>query len=255
MLNTIRQTNVAEREAGVSPSILAPYKVNVDGKEIVFIDTTRHEAFTAMRARGALVTDIVILIVAADDGSCRRPSKPSITQRRRKFPIIVAINKIDNGNANVDKVVKDLSNHGPSCLKNGAAAPCSQRFRQKKKIGIQELLELIILQSEMLELKANPNKLSKGIVIESELDKGYGPVGTVIIQEGTLKIQDPFIAGSMFGRVRAMFNDKAPEFRKRRLPRRFSLSDFRTYRTGETGSSSPPKKSTQRSFQSSDRKR
>jgi translation initiation factor IF-2 len=207
LLDTIRHTNVAEREAGGITQHIGAYKVNVDGKQIVFVDTPGHEAFTAMRARGARVTDIVVLVVAADDGVMPQTIEAINHAKAANVPIIVAINKIDKSNANPDKVLKDLSEMGLMPEEWGGRTLVA-KISAKKKAGIKELLELIILQSEMLELKANPDKLARGIIIESELDKGQGPVGTVIIQEGTLKIQDPFIAGTMFGRVRAMVDDK-----------------------------------------------
>ncbi|MCX8109717.1 MAG: translation initiation factor IF-2 [Syntrophorhabdaceae bacterium] len=207
LLDTIRHTNVAEREAGGITQHIGAYVVNVDGKDIVFVDTPGHEAFTAMRARGAKVTDIVVLVVAADDGVMPQTIEAINHARAANVPIIVAINKIDKENANVDRVIKELSNHG-LIPEEWGGSNLFAKISAKKKIGIKELLELIILQAEMLELKANPDKHARGIIIESELDRGHGPVGTVIIQEGTLKIQDPFIAGHMFGRVRAMIDDR-----------------------------------------------
>ena len=207
LLDTIRNTNVAGGEAGGITQHIGAYKVNVNGKEIVFVDTPGHEAFTAMRARGALVTDIVILVVAADDGVMPQTIEAINHARSAEVPIIVAINKIDKQNANTDKVMKELAEYNLIPEEWGGTTLFA-KISAKKKIGIEELLELIILQAEMLELKTNPDKLAKGTIIESELDRGHGPVGTVIIQEGTLKIQDPFIAGMTFGRVRAMVDDK-----------------------------------------------
>lgn len=207
LLDTIRDTNVAEREAGGITQHIGAYKVNIDGKEIVFVDTPGHEAFTAMRARGALVTDIVILVVAADDGVMPQTIEAINHARSAEVPIIVAINKIDKQNANVDKVTKELAEQNLMPEEWGGTTLFA-KISAKKKEGIKELLELIVLQAEMLELKANSDKLARGTVIESELDKGHGPIGTVIIQEGTLKIQDPFISGMTFGRVRAMIDDK-----------------------------------------------
>ncbi len=207
LLDTIRDTNVAEKEAGGITQHIGAYKVNVDGKEIVFVDTPGHEAFTAMRARGALVTDIVILVVAADDGVMPQTVEAINHARSAEVPIIVAINKIDKQNANIDKVTKELAEQN-LIPEDWGGTTLFAKISAKKKEGIKELLELIVLQSEMLELKANPDKLARGTVIESELDRGHGPVGTVIIQDGTLKIQDPFISGMTFGRVRAMIDDK-----------------------------------------------
>lgn len=207
LLDTIRNTNVAGGEAGGITQHIGAYKVNVNSKEIVFVDTPGHEAFTAMRARGALVTDIVILVVAADDGVMPQTIEAINHARSAEVPIIVAINKIDKQNANPDKVMKELAEYNLISEEWGGSTLVA-KISAKKKEGIEELLELIILQAEMLELKTNPDKLAKGTIIESELDKGHGAVGTVIIQEGTLKIQDPFIAGMTFGRVRAMVDDK-----------------------------------------------
>lgn len=207
LLDTIRQSNVAEKEAGGITQHIGAYMVKVDGKDIVFLDTPGHEAFTAMRARGAMVTDIVVLVVAADDGVMPQTIEAINHARAASVPIIVAINKIDKPNANPEKVMKDLSELGLVPEEWGGTTLFA-KISAKKKIGIKELLELIILQAEMLELKANPNKPAKGVIIESRMDKGHGPVGTVIVQEGTLRIGDPFIAGTSFGRVRAMFDDR-----------------------------------------------
>jgi translation initiation factor IF-2 len=198
---------VAEHEAGGITQHIGAYVVDLGKKEIVFVDTPGHEAFTAMRARGARVTDIVVLVVAADDGVMPQTVEAINHAKAAKVPIIVAINKIDKQNANPDKVTKELAEFGLVPEEWGGTTLVA-KISAKKKTGIKELLELITLQAEMLELKANPDKRATGIIIESELDKGQGPVGTVIIQEGTLKIQDPFIAGTMFGRVRAMIDDK-----------------------------------------------
>jgi translation initiation factor IF-2 len=213
LLDTIRHTKVAEGEAGGITQHIGAYAVDVDGKNIIFVDTPGHEAFTAIRARGASVTDIVILVVAADDGVMPQTIEAINHAKAANVPIIVAVNKVDKANANPDKVIKDLADYG-LMPEDWGGTTLFAKISAKKKVGIQELLELIILQAEMLELKANPDKMAKGIIIESELDKGHGPVGTVIIQEGTLKIQDPFIAGSMFGRVRAMIDDKGKRIQK-----------------------------------------
>lgn len=207
LLDTIRHTKVVEKEAGGITQHIGAYKVDVNGKEVVFIDTPGHEAFTAMRARGAKVTDIVVLVVAADDGVMPQTIEAIDHAKAANVPIIVAINKIDKPNANPERVMKDLSEFGLIPEEWGGTTLYA-KISAKKQIGIEELLNLIILQAEMLELKANPDKGARGIIIESGLDKGHGPVGTVIIQEGTLKMQDPFVAGTMFGRVRAMIDDK-----------------------------------------------
>ncbi len=213
LLDTIRHTNVAEKEAGGITQHIGAYVVNVDGKEIVFVDTPGHEAFTAMRARGARVTDIVVLVVAADDGVMPQTVEAINHAKAANVPIIVAVNKIDKQNANPDKVLNELAELGLVPEEWGGTTLLA-KISAKKKVGIKELLDLIVLQAEMLELQADPDQLAKGIIIESELDRGQGPVGTVIIQDGTLKIGDPFIAGSMFGRVRAMVDDKGKRTQK-----------------------------------------
>jgi translation initiation factor IF-2 len=213
LLDTIRDTNVAEREAGGITQHIGAYLAKVDGKEIAFLDTPGHEAFTAMRARGALVTDIVILVVAADDGVMPQTIEAINHAKAAGVPIIVAVNKIDKQNANPDKVMKELAELGLIPEEWGGSTLMA-KISAKKKTGIKELMELILLQAEMLELKANPDKLAKGIIIESGLDKGHGPVGTVMVREGTLSVHDPFVAGSIFGRVRALIDDKGRRIQK-----------------------------------------
>ena len=218
LLDTIRHTNVAEREAGGITQHIGAYIAKVDGKEITFVDTPGHEAFTAMRARGALVTDIVILVVAADDGVMPQTREAIDHAKAAGVPIIVAVNKIDKANANPDRVMKELTELGLQPEEWGGTTLMA-KISAKKKTGIEELLELIVLQAELLELKANPDMLARGIIIESGLDKGHGPFGTLIIQEGTLKIQDPFVAGATFGRVRALSTTRAKGYRRRHLRR------------------------------------
>jgi translation initiation factor IF-2 len=213
LLDTIRHTNVAEREAGGITQHIGAYIAKVNGKEITFVDTPGHEAFTAMRARGALVTDIVVLVVAADDGVMPQTREAIDHARAAGVPIIIAVNKIDKANANPDRVMKELTELGLQPEEWGGTALLA-KISAKKKTGIEELLELIVLQAELLELKANPDMLARGIIIESGLDKGHGPFGTLIIQEGTLKIQDPFVAGATFGRVRALIDDKGKRIQK-----------------------------------------
>ena len=213
LLDTIRNTNVAEREAGGITQHIGAYLARVNGKEIAFLDTPGHEAFTAMRARGALVTDIVVLVVAADDGVMPQTIEAINHANAANVPIIVAVNKIDKPNANPDKVMKELAEYSLIPEEWGGTTLMA-KISAKKKTGINELLELILLQAEMLELKANPDKLAKGIIIESSLDKGHGPVGTVIIKEGTLSVHDPFVAGTIFGRVKALIDDKGKRMQK-----------------------------------------
>ncbi|MGB9628271.1 MAG: translation initiation factor IF-2, partial [Thermodesulfobacteriota bacterium] len=207
LLDSIRKTNVIGEEAGGITQHIGAYDVKLENGHIVFIDTPGHEAFTALRARGAKVTDIVVLVVAADDGVMPQTREAIDHARAANVPIIVAINKIDKPNANPEKVKKELSEYGLVPEQWGGNTLYAE-VSAKQKIGIKELLDLILLQAEVLELKANPNKLARGTIIESRLDKGRGPVATVLIQEGTLRTGDVFIAGSHYGRVRAMLNDR-----------------------------------------------
>jgi translation initiation factor IF-2 len=207
LLDAIRKTNVVEDEAGGITQHIGAYDVQLESGHVVFIDTPGHEAFTAMRARGAQVTDVVVLVVAADDGVMPQTKEAIDHARAASVPIVVAINKIDKQNANPEKVKKEMSEFGLLPEQWGGSSLFAE-ISAKQKIGIKDLLELILLQAEVLELKANPNKSARGIVIEAKLDKGRGPVATVLVQEGTLKPGDVFIAGSHYGRVRAMLNDK-----------------------------------------------
>jgi translation initiation factor IF-2 len=207
LLDAIRQTKVVEGEAGGITQHIGAYNVALDRGQVVFIDTPGHEAFTAMRARGAQVTDLVVLVVAADDGVMPQTKEAIDHARAANVPMVVAINKIDKPNANPEKVKKELSDLGLIPEKWGGSTLFAE-VSAKQKIGIKELLELILLQAEVLELKANPEKPARGTVVEARLDKGRGPVATVLVQEGTLKAGDVFIAGSNYGRVRAIYNDK-----------------------------------------------
>jgi len=207
LLDAIRKTNVVGGEAGGITQHIGAYDVQLDHGHVVFIDTPGHEAFTAMRARGAQVTDIVVLVVAADDGVMPQTKEAIDHARAARVPIVVAINKIDKPNSNPEKVIKDLADYGLVPEKWGGNTLFAE-ISAKQKIGIKELLELVLLQAEILELKANPNKPARGVIIEAKLDKGRGPVATLLVQEGTLKTGDIFIAGSHYGRVRAMLNDK-----------------------------------------------
>ena len=207
LLDAIRKTNVVSGEAGGITQHIGAYDVQLDNGHVVFIDTPGHEAFTAMRARGAQVTDVVVLVVAADDGVMPQTKEAIDHARAAKVPIVAAINKIDKPNANPDKVKKDLADYGLVPEQWGGNTLIAE-VSAKQKAGIKELLESILLQAEVLELKANPDKPARGIIIEAKLDKGRGPVATVLVQEGTLKAGDVFVAGSHYGRVRAMLNDK-----------------------------------------------
>ena len=207
LLDAIRKTNVVSGEAGGITQHIGAYDVQLDNGHVVFIDTPGHEAFTAMRARGAQVTDVVVLVVAADDGVMPQTKEAIDHARAAKVPIVAAINKIDKPNANPEKVKKDLADYGLVPEQWGGNTLIAE-VSAKQKTGIKELLESILLQAEVLELKANPDKPARGIIIEAKLDKGRGPVATVLVQEGTLKAGDVFVAGSHYGRVRAMLNDK-----------------------------------------------
>ncbi len=208
LLDAIRETDVAAQEAGGITQHIGAYKVKLkDGQEITFIDTPGHEAFTHMRARGAQVTDIVILVVAADDGVMDQTREAIDHARAAGVPIVVAINKIDKPDANPERVKSELAELG-LVPEDWGGETLYAEISAKKKIGIDELLELVLLQAEMLELKAAPNRPARGRIIESRLDKGRGPVATVIIQEGTLHEGDPFVAGTTYGRVRAMLDER-----------------------------------------------
>ena len=206
LLDVIRKTNVTAGEAGGITQHIGAYHVHLDKGEIVFLDTPGHEAFTAMRARGAQITDIVILVVAADDGMMPQTKEAIDHARAAGVPIIVAINKIDKPNANPDRVKRQLAEYGLSPEEWGGDTIFAE-VSAKTGAGVDALLELILLQSEVLELKANPNKLATGRIVEARLDKGRGPVATVLISGGVLKTGDPFICGIHFGKVRALYND------------------------------------------------
>ncbi|MBF0472381.1 MAG: translation initiation factor IF-2 [Nitrospirae bacterium] len=206
LLDTIRKTKVTESEAGGITQHIGAYKINLKGKDIVFLDTPGHEAFTMMRARGAKVTDIVVLVVAADDGVMPQTEEAINHANAANVPIIVAVNKIDKENADVDRVRNELAEKNVISEAWGGKNIFVE-VSAKKKIGIDLLLEMILLQAEMIELKANPNKPATGVIIESRLDKGKGPVATVLVQTGTLRVGDIFVAGNEFGRVRALHDD------------------------------------------------
>ncbi len=207
LLDAIRKTNVTAGEAGGITQHIGASTVDWQGKRIVFLDTPGHEAFTAMRARGAKVTDIAILVVAADDGVMPQTLEAINHARAAKVPIIVALNKIDKPNALPDRVKKQLSENGLTPEDWGGdtiVVPVSA----KERTGLDDLLDMVILVAEMSELKADPTRRGRGIVIETRLDKGLGPVASVLVQSGTLRLGDPVVAGTAFGRVRAMVDDK-----------------------------------------------
>ena len=213
LLDAIRETNVIASEAGGITQHIGAYSVNVQGKQIVFLDTPGHEAFTAMRARGAQVTDIAVLVVAADDGVMPQTIEAYNHARAADVPIIVALNKIDKPNANVDKVKKQLAEIGLLPEEWGGDTIFVELSALKKQ-GIEELMEMILLVAEMGELKASFTRHARGTVIEAELDKGRGPVATVLIQDGVMKVGDPIICGSIYGKVRAMCDEKGRKIEK-----------------------------------------
>jgi translation initiation factor IF-2 len=214
LLDAIRQTRVAEGEAGGITQHIGAYSVQVPDpdkpektRRIVFLDTPGHEAFTMMRARGAKVTDVVVLVVAADDGVMPQTIEAIDHAKAADVRIIVAINKIDKPEANPDRVKQELANRGLQWEGWGGDTVMVE-VSAKKHQNLDTLLELIILSSDLLELKANPDRLASGVVLEAKLDRGRGSVATVLVQQGTLKVGDPFIVGEVFGRVRAMFDDR-----------------------------------------------
>ena len=213
LLDAIRKTNVTAREAGGITQHIGAYKVNYQGKQIVFLDTPGHEAFTAMRARGAQVTDVAILVVAADDGVMPQTIEAINHAKAAKVPIIVAINKMDRAGANPDHVKQQLAEHG-LIPEDWGGDTIMVPVSAHQKTGITDLLEMILLVAEMQELKANPNLPAHGTIIEAQLDKGRGPVATVLVQRGTLHIGDTIIAGTSFGKVRAMVNDRGEKVKK-----------------------------------------
>ncbi len=207
LLDAIRDTNVIDKEAGGITQHIGAYVVQCNGQKITFLDTPGHEAFTAMRMRGANATDIAILVVAADDGVMPQTIEAINHAKAAGTEIIVAINKIDKPSANIERVKQELSEHELIAEDWGGSTifvPVSARTRE----GIEELLEMILLTAEVSELKANPKRAARGLVIEGELDKGKGPVATVLVQKGTLRVGDPIAAGSCYGKVRAMMDDK-----------------------------------------------
>ncbi|MFP4496811.1 MAG: translation initiation factor IF-2 [Vulcanimicrobiota bacterium] len=207
LLDAIRNTKVAAGESGGITQKIGAYTVKKDGREIVFVDTPGHEAFTAMRARGAQVTDVAILVVAADDGVMPQTIEAIDHARAARVPIIVAINKIDKNNANPERVKQQLAEHD-LIPEDWGGDTVTVPVSAHTKDGIDELLEMITLVAEMQELKGNPDRNAIGSVIESSLDKGFGPVATVIIQNGTLKVGDPVVVGNEYGKIRFMINDK-----------------------------------------------
>ena len=210
LLDTIRKTNVVEGEAGGITQAISAYQVKHNDKKITFIDTPGHAAFTEMRARGASITDIVIIIVAADDGVMPQTKEAIDHAKAANVPILVAVNKIDKPEANPDKVMTELAEYGLTPEEWGGDTIFT-RISAKKGIGIDELLENILLVAELHEYKANPTRYAMGTVIESRLDKQVGPIATVLIGNGTLRLGDPIVVGTSYGKVRTLKNDQGKE--------------------------------------------
>ena len=213
LLDAIRSANVARGEAGGITQHIGAYQVTKNGQKIVFIDTPGHEAFTRMRARGAKVTDIVVLVVSADDGVMPQTLEAIDHARAAKVPIIVAINKIDKPDADIDRIKRQLADRG-LVAEDWAGDTVMVPVSAKAGTNLDLLLEMILLSTEILNLKANPARPAIGNVLEAELDKGRGPVATVLVRNGTLKVGDYFICGSVFGKVRAMYNDRGSQIRE-----------------------------------------
>lgn len=207
LLDAIRSTNVTGGEAGGITQHIGAYQAEINGKKITFLDTPGHEAFTAMRARGAQVTDMTIIVVAADDGVMPQTVEAVNHAKAANLPIIVAVNKIDKPDSNPDRVKQELTEYGLVPEEWGGDTIFAN-VSAKQKMGLEDLLEMILLVAEVNDYKANPDKRARGTVIEAELDKGRGPVARILVQHGTLKVGDAFVAGNCFGRVRAMVNDK-----------------------------------------------
>lgn len=213
LLDMIRKTKVAAGEAGGITQHIGAYQVEVNGKKITFLDTPGHEAFTAMRARGAQVTHIAIIVVAADDGVMPQTREAIDHARAAKVPIIIALNKIDKANANPDLVKQQLAEIGVVIEEYGGDVVCVP-VSARRGTGIDDLLEMILLVAEVQDIKANPNRLATGVIIEAKLERNTGPTATVLIQQGTLKMGDNIVVGPMSGKVRAMFNDRGKRIQK-----------------------------------------
>ena len=212
LLDAIRSARVAEREAGGITQHIGAYSVHVNNRDVVFLDTPGHEAFTMMRARGARVTDVVILVVAADDGVMPQTKEAIDHAKAANVPILVAINKIDKPDANPDRVKKELADLG-LVPEDWGGQTVMVAVSAKKKQNLDALLEMILLVTEMSELKANPKRSASGTVLEAKLDKGRGPVATILVQDGTLNVGDTFIAGTIVGKVRALIDDRGRQLK------------------------------------------
>lgn len=212
LLDSIRESKITEQEAGGITQHIGAYEVSHKKGHVVFLDTPGHEAFTAMRARGAQVTDIVVLVVAADDGLMPQTIEAIHHARAGKVPIVVAINKIDKPNINIEKIKKDLTEHDLVPEEWGGQTIFVE-VSAKNKIGLDNLMEMILLQTEVMELKGNPKVKGRGTIIESKLDKRRGAIATLIVQKGILKNGDSFVAGSTYGKIRALLNDKGKKIK------------------------------------------
>ncbi len=212
LLDAIRESKITEKEAGGITQHIGAYEISHEKGPVVFLDTPGHEAFTAMRARGAQVTDIVILVVAADDGLMPQTIEAIHHARAGNVPIVVAINKIDKPNVNIEKIKKDLTEHDLAPEEWGGQTIFAE-VSAKNKIGLDNLMEMILLQTEIMELKGNPKVKGRGTIIESKLDKRRGAVATLIVQKGVLKNGDSFVAGSTYGKIRALLNDKGTKIK------------------------------------------
>ncbi|MBE6049457.1 MAG: translation initiation factor IF-2 [Clostridium sp.] len=212
LLDAIRKAKVTDSEAGGITQHIGAYTVDVNGEKITFLDTPGHEAFTAMRARGAQITDVVILVVAADDGIMPQTKEAISHCKAANVPMVVAINKIDRPNANIDRVKQELTEYGLVSEDWGGDTICVP-VSAKKGENIGQLLEMVLLTAEMLELKANPNRKAKGTVIEAKLDKGRGSVASLLVQSGTLSVGDSILVGTTYGRIRAMFDDEGKKIK------------------------------------------
>ena len=213
LLDAIRETRVAEREAGGITQHIGAYAVKVNNQRVIFLDTPGHEAFTLMRARGAGVTDVVVLVVAADDGVMPQTKEAIDHAKAAEVPIIVAVNKIDKADANSERVKTELSELELTPEEWGGTT-VTVEVSAKKKQNLDALLEMIILVTELGELKANPKRKAAGTVLESKLDRGRGPVATILIQDGTLRVGDIFIAGTVTGKVRALIDDQSQQIKE-----------------------------------------
>ncbi|HTY13336.1 MAG TPA: translation initiation factor IF-2 [Candidatus Omnitrophota bacterium] len=214
LLDAIRSTKVAESEAGGITQHIGAYQVHAKGKKITFLDTPGHEAFTALRARGAKVTDLAVLVVAADDGVMPQTVEAADHAKAAGVPIIVAINKVDKPEANIDRVKQQLSSELGLQPEDWGGQTVTVPISAKQKTGIDELLDMILLIAEMAELKADPSAKAVGVVVESRLDKGQGPVATVLIKNGTLHVGDCYVIGGTYGKVRALISDKGERMQK-----------------------------------------